>query len=177
MREENEDMIYVLAYDIGTTGVKTCLFRVDDTITLLAGVSKGYRLYILEDGGAEQDEEEWWQAVCDTTKELFAGTKVRPDEVAGISFCSQMQGLVLVDKDGKPVHRPMSYMDQRAKAEIRKGLAYGPQIAGANVFRLLKCLRITGAVSTSVKDPMWKYKWIENHEPEPSGTWLTTSVI
>ena len=35
MREENEDMIYVLAYDIGTTGVKTCLFRVDDTITLL----------------------------------------------------------------------------------------------------------------------------------------------
>lgn len=166
MREENEDMIYVLAYDIGTTGVKTCLFRVDDTITLLAGVSKGYRLYILEDGGAEQDEEEWWQAVCDTTKELFAGTEVRPDEVAGISFCSQMQGLVLVDKDGKPVHRPMSYMDQRAKAEIRKGLAYGPQIAGANVFRLLKCLRITGAVSTSVKDPMWKYKWIENHEPE-----------
>ena len=37
---------------------------------------------------------------------------------------------------------------------------------GANIFKLLKSLRITGAVSTSVKDPMWKYKWIEAHEPE-----------
>ena len=37
-------MIYVLAYDIGTTGVKTCLFRIDETITLLAGVSRGYGL-------------------------------------------------------------------------------------------------------------------------------------
>ena len=60
----------------------------------------------------------------------------------------------------------MSYMDQRAVEEIRKGIAYGIQIAGANIFKLLKSLRITGAVSTSVKDPMWKYKWIEAHEPE-----------
>ena len=159
-------MIYVLAYDIGTTGVKTCLFRIDETITLLAGVSRGYGLYILENGGAEQDEEEWWQAVCGTTRELFDQTAVRPEEVAGISFCSQMQGLILVDREGKPVRRPMSYMDQRAREEIRKGLAYGPQIAGANVFRLIRCLRLTGAVSTSVKDPMWKYKWIEAHEPD-----------
>ena len=32
-------MIYVLAYDIGTTGVKTCLFRVDETISLIASAS------------------------------------------------------------------------------------------------------------------------------------------
>ncbi|HIZ43275.1 MAG TPA: FGGY-family carbohydrate kinase [Firmicutes bacterium] len=165
-RGGDEQMIYVLAYDIGTTGVKTCLFRIDETITLLAGVSRGYGLYILENGGAEQDEEEWWQAVCGTTKELFDQTAVRPEEVAGISFCSQMQGLILVDREGKPVRRPMSYMDQRAREEIRKGLAYGPQIAGANIFRLIRCLRLTGAVSTSVKDPMWKYKWIEAHEPD-----------
>lgn len=159
-------MIYVLAYDIGTTGVKTCLFGIGKNITLLAGASSGYSLYILENGGAEQEEEEWWQALCSTTRELFQQTEVRPDQIAGISFCSQMQGLVLVDDQGKPVHRPMSYMDQRAREEIRRGLAYGPQIAGANVFRLLKCLRITGAVSSSVKDPMWKYKWMENHEPD-----------
>lgn len=159
-------MIYVLAYDIGTTGVKTCLFRIDETITLLAGVSRGYGLYILENGGAEQDEEEWWQAVCGTTRELFDQTAVRPEEVAGISFCSQMQGLILVDREGKPVRRPMSYMDQRAREEIRKGLAYGPQIAGANVWKLLRSLLVNGAVASSVKDPVWKYKWVENHEPQ-----------
>ncbi|MCI8465474.1 MAG: carbohydrate kinase [Lachnospiraceae bacterium] len=157
---------YVVAYDIGTTGVKTCLFAVEERITLLAGVSRGYSLYILENGGVEQDAEEWWEALCRTTGELFAKTEIRPEEIAGISFCSQMQGLVLVDREGVPVHRPMSYMDQRATEEIRKGIAHGPQIAGANVRKLLKSLRITGAVSTSVKDPMWKYKWLEAHEPE-----------
>ena len=159
-------MIYVLAYDIGTTGVKTCLFRVDETISLIASASQGYPLYILEDGGAEQDGDDWWNAMCESTRKVFEGTSVKPEMVAGISFCSQMQGIVLVDKEGKAVRRPMSYMDQRAKEEIRKGIAYGPQIAGANVVKLLKSLQITGAVSTSVKDPMWKYKWIENHEPE-----------
>ena len=159
-------MTYVLAYDIGTTGVKTCLFEIGSTITLLAGDSEGYGLYIMEDGGAEQDADEWWAAMCHTTARLLAKTGTAPEQISGISFCSQMQGLVLTDRDGVPVHRPMSYMDQRATEEIRKGIAHGPQIAGANVFKLLKSLRITGAVSTSVKDPMWKYKWIEAHEPE-----------
>lgn len=48
-----------------------------------------------------------------------------------------MQGLVLVDKDGVPVHRAFSYMDQRAKKQIKEGIANGIQIAGANIFKLL----------------------------------------
>ncbi|MCI6174303.1 MAG: FGGY-family carbohydrate kinase [Clostridiales bacterium] len=156
----------VLAYDIGTTGVKTCLFGIDREIRLLAGATAGYGLYLLPGGGAEQDAEEWWQAMRTTTARVLEESGRRPSEIAGISFCSQMQGLVLVDRDGVPVHRPMSYMDQRASEEIRKGIAYGPQIAGANVWKLLQSLRITGAVSSSVKDPLWKYKWIEAHEPE-----------
>ena len=159
-------MIYILAYDIGTTGVKTCLFSIDDTIRLIASASAGYPLYILEDGGAEQDGDDWWNAMASTTRKVFENVAIKPEAIAGISFCSQMQGIVLVDREGRAVRRPMSYMDQRAKAEIKKGIAYGPQIAGANVVKLLKSLKITGAVSTSVKDPMWKYKWIEAHEPE-----------
>lgn len=159
-------MTYILAYDIGTTGVKTCLFEIGSTISLLAGVSESYQLYIMENGGAEQDAEEWWTAMCSTTAKVLKKTGILPEQIAGISFCSQMQGLVLTDREGIPVHRPMSYMDQRAKEEIRKGIAHGFQIAGANIFKLIKSLRITGAVSTSVKDPMWKYKWLEAHEPE-----------
>ena len=159
-------MTYIIAYDIGTTGVKTCLFGVEKTIKLLASASKNYPLYILEDGGAEQDGDDWWKGMCESTAEIFANTDIKPSQIAGISFCSQMQGLALVDNDGVPVHRPMSYMDQRAKEEIKKGIANGIQIAGANVFKLIPSLKITGAVSSSVKDPVWKYKWIEAHEPE-----------
>lgn len=159
-------MTYVIAYDIGTTGVKTCLFQIDKNIKLISDAHEGYHLYMVENGGAEQDEEEWWKAMCSTTKALFADTKVQPSDIAGISFCSQMMGLVLVDKSGKPVRRPMSYMDQRAEKEIKEGMAYGIRIAGANAFKLLKSLAITKAASTSVKDPVWKYKWVERNEPE-----------
>jgi xylulokinase len=159
-------MTYVVAYDIGTTGVKTCLFGIDRDIRMLAHANMGYGLYILENGGAEQDADEWWNAMCQTTRAVFAQTDVKPSEVAGISFCSQMQGLVLVDREGKALRRPMSYMDQRARREIKEGMACGVQIAGANVGKLIRSLRLTGAVSSSVKDPIWKYKWVENNEPE-----------
>ncbi len=159
-------MTYVLAYDIGTTGVKICLFSVAERIGLLASAQEGYGLYLVEGGGAEQDPEEWWQSMCHTTRELFSKVDVKPEQIAGLSFCSQMQGLVLVDRDGTPVRRAMSYMDQRAGAELKKGLAHGPQIAGANVVKLLKCLKANGAVPSSVKDPVWKYKWVQSHEPE-----------
>jgi xylulokinase len=159
-------MIYVIAYDIGTTGVKTCLFGIDKNIELISDAHQGYSLYIMENGGAEQEEEEWWDAMCSTTKKLFADTAIKPSEIAGISFCSQMQGLVLADRNGIPVRRPMNYMDQRAGREIKEGLAHGIQIAGANIYKLVKSLIITRAASTSVKDPVWKYKWVERNEPE-----------
>ena len=158
-------MAYILTYDIGTTGVKTCLFEVEKTIRLIESTSAGYPLYILEGGGAEQDGEDWWNGMASTTKELFGRVDVTPDQIEGISFCSQMQGLVLVNEEGEPIHRPMSYMDQRAKEELKKGIANGIQIAGANIFKLIPSLKITGVVTSSVKDPVWKYKWLEAHEP------------
>ena len=161
-----EKEIYALAFDIGTTGVKTCLFKIGKTIELISAASEGYKLYIMPNGGAEQDPDEWWQAMCSTSKKVIAESGVDPKEIYGISFCSQMQGLVLVDKDGNHVRRAFSYMDQRATEELKKGIAYGPQIAGANILKLLPSLAITGAVAASVKDPVWKYKWTEANEPE-----------
>jgi len=158
--------VYVIAYDIGTTGLKTCLFEIDKTIRPITNAYASYNLYMVENGGAEQDGDEWWDAMCSTTKEIFTKTDVTPDKIAGISFCSQMQACVLVDKEGNTVRRPMSYMDQRAKEELKKYMAHGIQIAGANLIPLVKSIIITGAVSCSVKDPVYKYKWVENHEPE-----------
>lgn len=158
--------MYAITYDIGTTGVKTCVFEIDNTVKLLGSASSGYKLYVFPDGGAEQDPDEWWEAMCITSKKAIEQSGISPELIEGISFCSQMQGLVLVDKDGKPVRRAMSYMDQRAREELKKGIAHGVQIAGASVPLLLKSLMITGAVAASVKDPVWKYNWVKNHEPE-----------
>ena len=159
------DKKYAITYDVGTTGIKTCVFEISDTISLLGAASEGYPLYVFPDGGAEQDPEEWWAAMCHTTKKALKNSGIDPKDIEGISFCSQMQGMVLVDKDGNAVRNAMSYMDQRAREELKKGIAHGVQIAGANVPKLLKSIKITGAVAGSVKDPVWKYKWVEAHEP------------
>ncbi len=163
--------VYVIAYDVGTTGLKTCLIEIENGMKILSSATSSYSLYVDEDtgyqGGAEQHADEWWQAMCVTTRAVLEKVPtVKKEEIEGISFCSQMQGLVLVDKNGECVRNPMSYMDQRAREELKKGIAHGIQIAGAEVTKLLKYLRYTGAVSSSVKDPIWKYKWVEAHEPE-----------
>lgn len=158
--------MYVIAYDIGTTGVKTCLFEVGDTLRLLAGEYEGYGLYILPGGGAEQDADEWWAAMAKSTQRLLEKTSTDPKSIAGISFCSQMQGLVLVDEAGCALRRPMSYMDQRGSKEFAACQTHGLTISGVNALMLLRSLRRTRAASTSVKDPLWKYKWVQQNEPE-----------
>lgn len=157
---------FVLAYDVGTTALKTCLFDLGEKIRLLAAAVEGYELFMVEDGGVEQDPEDWWRAMCKTTREVLAASGVSPQQIAGLSFCGQMQGLVLVDAQGAPVRRGMSYMDNRAKEELKEGLGHGLKIAGLNAYKLINSIRITGAVAASVKDPVWKYKWVQRHEPE-----------
>ena len=61
----------IIIYDFGTSTVKTCLFEIESEIRLLASATAGYGLYISDDGGAEQDTEEWWEALCRTTRALF----------------------------------------------------------------------------------------------------------
>lgn len=157
---------YVITYDVGTTGIKTCLFEIAAAIQLMASAVKGYKLYIMENGGAEQNLREIWEAMCSTTEEVIEKSSITADDIKGISFCSQMQGLVLVDKDGEPIRPSMSYMDQRAEAELRKGMGRGLKISGVNIVKLLRSIYITGAVAASVKDPVWKYNWVKNNEPE-----------
>ena len=156
--------IYVLAYDIGTTGVKTCIYEIDHSIRLVDAALEGYELKIGQYGEAEQDLNQIWNAMCYTTSILLDKGTVLAESIAGISFCSQMQGLVLVDKEGNLIRPSMSYMDQRAVHELKEGFDFGFKIAGMNARKLIRSIRITGAVAGSVKDPVWKYLWVKKHE-------------
>lgn len=46
----------VIAYDVGTTGLKTCMFRIsaEESVQYLAGEVEHYELHVLENGGVEQ---------------------------------------------------------------------------------------------------------------------------
>jgi len=158
----------VIAYDIGTTGLKTCMFDISkkESVYLIDGEVEPYELHVLENGGVEQDPLEWWDAMGKSTKRLLKRTGVSKEEIKGISFCSQMQTLVMVDKEGTPLRRAMSCMDTRADKQFAKYMKRGLQIEGLNLYKVYRLIRITGAVTASTKDPIWKYHWIRDNEPE-----------
>ncbi|MDY5584451.1 MAG: FGGY-family carbohydrate kinase [Arcanobacterium sp.] len=159
--------MYLLSYDIGTSGVKTCLYSLENNqLKALGSTLREYELYIFPDGGAEQDPEQWWQALCDSTQALAADFPEEIAAVEGISFCSQMQSVVLVDAEGNALRNSMSYMDQRAEKQRDEGISHGLKVAGLNVKKLLISLKHTGAVAASVKDPVWKYHWVRENQPE-----------
>jgi xylulokinase len=163
----------ILTYDVGTTGVKTCLFSLGDegsregaSIRMFDSCFADYSLRILPNGGAEQDPEEWWDALCQTTKRLVERRPEECSRIAGISFCAQAQSLVLLDESARPVRPSMSYMDQRSGAVRKAHSGRGPKIAGAGIPFLLQSLYHTGVVAGSDKDPVWKYIWVKENEPE-----------
>ncbi len=159
--------MYVIIYDFGTGSVKTCLFEIGSDIRLVASSSAGYGLYITDDGGAEQDTEEWWAALCSTTHALFRQSEVKPEQIEGMAFCSQMQGTVLVDEQGAALRRPMNYLDQKGVKEYRDCMGRGLiKVSGCSLYKLVRNLIVNYAGSTSAKDPVWKYKWVEHNEPE-----------
>ena len=159
--------MYIISYDFGTSSVKTCLFQIDSDVQLVAGASAGYGLYISADGGAEQDTEEWWAALCSTTRELFRKSDVKPEEIEGMAFCTQIQGSVFVDENGNALRRPMNYLDQKGIREYRECMGRGlVKVSGCSLYKLVRNLLVNYAASVSVKDPVWKYKWVERNEPE-----------
>lgn len=160
---------HVIAYDVGTTGLKTCLFEIGEKLRLVAGAYGGYPIYIQEQGYAEQDPDEWWGAICETTQEVLEKSGIPGERIAAISFCSQMQCLVLVDSEGRPVRRAMSYMDARAARQHAAGIAHGVKVSGLNAAKAVASLAATKAVAASVKDPVWKYNWVRENEPEVFG--------
>ena len=159
--------MYIIIYDFGTSSVKTCLFKIDSEIRLVAGSSAEYGLYITDNGGAEQDTEEWWSALCSTTHDLFLKSDIKPSEIEGMAFCSQMQGAVFVDENGNALRRPMNYLDQKGVKEYKDCMGRGIiKVSGCSLYKLVRNLIVNYAGSTSAKDPVWKYKWVEKNEPD-----------
>ncbi len=59
--------VQVIAYDVGTTGIKTCLYKTGTEIKLIDSEMAAHELYIYDKGEAEQDPLEWWKAMGSST--------------------------------------------------------------------------------------------------------------
>lgn len=97
------DEKYLIAHDLGTSGTKAAL--TDLTGRVVATAESRYGVYYSADGGAEQDPQDWWQAIVKTTRAMMAKAGVDPSQVVGMSMDAQMAGTVPVDKDGNALRR------------------------------------------------------------------------
>ena len=159
--------MYLMTYDIGTSFIKAALTKITDKIEFVGATVMGtHNTSTMNGRGVEQNAEEWWDSICRGTKELLKNNGISGDKIEGISFCSQMNGTVLVDENGKVVRPAMTFLDRRADQEFKDYFCHGIRLHGLNLWKLLKALHHTKMVPVGAYGPIWKYKWVQKNEPE-----------
>ncbi len=104
---------YLLGIDIGTSACKIAIFNKNGQV--LATANGDYQVYYPHTGWAEQNPEEWWEAVCGAIKEALMKGNIAPEEIAGIGIDGQSWSAIAVDKDGNVLTNTPIWMDTRAK--------------------------------------------------------------
>lgn len=156
---------YVIAHDMGTSADKAILVTV--TGKIIDSAKKHYPLYHPKPNYAEQDPLDWWDAVCETTKSVIEKTSADPKDIVGMTFSTQTQNVVALNKEGNPVRNAISWLDGRSADIIREKFWKKPRVMGYNIFRLPKFLIKTGgAPGTTGKDQIGKILWMKYNEPE-----------
>ncbi len=143
---------YIIAHDLGTSGNKATLYNLDGK--LIKSTVFSYDLITGENNVAEQKADDWWKAVCETTKNLLEG--INSVDVAAVSFSGQMMGCLCVNDKGEPLYNALIWADMRS---VKQGNAFRHNIDE------LEFYKITGhRISSSYS--LTKLMWIKDNEPE-----------
>ena len=143
---------YIIAHDLGTSGNKATLFSTDGK--MIDSIVCPYDTHYFNQGWAEQHPEDWWQAVCSTTKAMAA--RVNQEDIIAMSFSGHMMGCLPVDIHGKPLREHILWADMRATEEEAE--------IGAKV-DLMDFYHIVGH-RLSASYTLAKILWIKKNEPQ-----------
>ena len=143
---------YLIGIDIGTSGTKSVLF---DTLgNTVSSATAEYPLSQPHNGWAEQDPEDWWEAV---KKTLSLITKKATDgEIVGLGLSGQMHSLVLLDQENRVLRPAILWCDQRTAAECTEIEA---RIGKERLIKITANPALTGFTAS-------KLLWVQKHEPE-----------
>lgn len=106
-------MPLLLGIDIGTSSAKAVLFDAE-TARPVAAAGHEYPLYTPTPDAAEQNPNDWWQAVVAVVRQATAHASRR--DIAAIGLSGQMHGTVLLDAAHQPVGPAIIWADQRSAA-------------------------------------------------------------
>jgi xylulokinase len=163
-KEPGEDR-YVLAVDLGTGGPKAAVVSAAGRI--VAHASEPVALHLLDGGGAEQDPDEWWSAICTAARRALARSGVPTERLIGVGCTAQWSGTVAVGAGDKPLMPAVIWMDSRGNQAIRQ-VAGGPvNVLGYDPRKILRWVQVTGgAPGLSGKDPVSHILFIRDAFPD-----------
>lgn len=149
----------VVAYDVGTSGVKAVV--VDGEGSVLASHVEGYGLLTPRPGWVEQDLDTILAALGTASRAVLAAPGVAADCVASVGLTAQMFSVVPVDADGRAVRPMLSWLDQRSEIEANAITGRAGADSGYGIF---------DAVLTA-KDIVPKIAWLQAHDDDRSTAW------
>ncbi|MBE6896889.1 MAG: xylulokinase [Ruminococcaceae bacterium] len=144
----------LIGTDIGTSGTKTVLFDLNGNA--VASDTQEYPLYQPQNGWAEQDPQDWWNAVAVSIKNVIAKSGVNASEIKGIGLSGQMHGLVMLDKDDKVLRRSIIWCDQRTQKECDEITSV---VGKEKLIEITANPALTGFTAS-------KLRWVMNNEPD-----------
>ncbi len=156
----------IIALDIGSSAIKACAFSLEDSIRMFASNTVNIGLSSPKPGYAEHDPKDILDKTCKAIKSIFESGDIDPREIACLSICSQAQCVVLVDKDGNALTPILNSQDARAVDSFNKYFGGWPSIDGVNAFKFLNCMISSGFTPGSAKDPVFKFKWLQDNMKE-----------
>ena len=143
---------YVIGCDVGSQGTNTALYSADGQ--LVASAYEPYDVLFPHPAWAEQDPRLWIAALHKTIREVLR--RIDASAVKALSFGSQLDGMVVCDKTGRPLRNAMIWMDRRAETEAAQ---LAQQISPADFYRHV-------GANLDSSHALFKALWVKANEPD-----------
>lgn len=104
-------MTLLLGIDVGTTETKGVV--INERGEVFAKASKEYPLYTPKPGWAEQNVEDWWNAVLTVIQNILSTKGVSAHNVKALAVTGQMHGSIFLDAENSVIRPPILWCDTR----------------------------------------------------------------
>jgi xylulokinase len=145
---------YVIGCDVGSQGTNAALYAADGT--LVASAYAAYDVAFPHPGWAEQDPRLWIEALHATIGRLLSDVPEGPSAVRGLSFGSQLDGMVVCDAKGRPLRPAMIWMDRRAEPQAA---ALASRMSPAEFYRQV-------GANLDSSHAVFKALWVRDEQPD-----------
>ena len=148
-------MAYYLTADGGTESLRARIYDLDGAC--LGSKAVPYETRFSPGARAEQNPEDWWQALIAATRGAIAESGISAGQIEAMAYATTCCTVVALDDDGKALRPALLWMDVRAHKEADAVLATGDA-------RL--CLNGAGRGPVSAEWMIPKALWLKRNEPD-----------